>query len=320
MTFAKKVKFAVDMTDQIVNTTGVHIAGDFQTIAGFAGGDWVSNSTLLSQELNNPNIYSIVVDLPAFAKYEYKFINGDQFYETEFVPIESRVGYNFNDNRWLYVDSLSNDTTFVGAIRFSQNTPIGMNLIRFKVNLSNEIVASNGIHLEGNFQGWNTISTRMYSFQDQVYEYIAYQDTFITDCTYKFINGNTMNDEEIIPSACSVFGNRSVIYDKDTVLATVCFSACENCINTSNLSELKSISSSTIYPNPFETSALLVFNDSELEHQIQIYNSAGICVRTYSSIKTESVSIEKGNLDSGIYFISINSSAKNTHTQKLSIQ
>ena len=47
---AKKVKFAVDMTGQIINTTGIHISGDFQTIAGFPGGDWASNTTPLTQE------------------------------------------------------------------------------------------------------------------------------------------------------------------------------------------------------------------------------------------------------------------------------
>ena len=110
---AKKVKFAVDMTGQIINTTGIHISGDFQTIAGFPGGDWASNTTPLTQE-GTTDIYSIVVDIPAFAKYEYKFLNGDQFYEAEFVPVESRVGYNFDDNRWIYVDSLADDTSFVG--------------------------------------------------------------------------------------------------------------------------------------------------------------------------------------------------------------
>ncbi|MBK8686725.1 MAG: hypothetical protein IPN26_18020 [Bacteroidetes bacterium] len=48
----------------------------------------------------------MVVDLPAFAKYEYKFLNGDQGYEVEVVPEESRANYNLSDNRWIYVDSL----------------------------------------------------------------------------------------------------------------------------------------------------------------------------------------------------------------------
>jgi alpha-amylase len=91
---AKKVRFAVDMTGQTVSTTGVHVAGDFQEEAGFSGGDWQPNTTTM---INEPGleIYSVVVDIPAFTKYEYKFLNGDQWYDVEFVPVESRVGYNF---------------------------------------------------------------------------------------------------------------------------------------------------------------------------------------------------------------------------------
>src|SRR6185436_15682419 len=135
---AKKVKFAVDMTGQVLNVTGVHIGGDFQTLAGFAGGDWMPGTTPMTQETGDTNIYSIVVDIPAFTKYEYKVINGDQWYEAEFVPLESRVGYNFNDNRWLWVDSLSNDTTFVGALLFSGNAPAGLKLLRVVVDMQNE--------------------------------------------------------------------------------------------------------------------------------------------------------------------------------------
>jgi len=148
--FAKKVKFAVDMTGIAINTTGMHVSGDFQTLAGFAGGDWNSGSTSLTQE-GTSDIYSIVVDIPAFAKYEYKFVNGDQFYEAEFVPELSRVLYNFNDNRWLYVDSIANDTTFVGAIMFGGNAPAGLTLIRFYVDMQNETIAAGGMHVAGNF-------------------------------------------------------------------------------------------------------------------------------------------------------------------------
>jgi len=72
---AKKVKFSVDMTGQTISSYGVHVSGDFQTLAGYSGGDWASNTTLMAQEADT-NIYSIVVDIPAFKKYEYKFLNG----------------------------------------------------------------------------------------------------------------------------------------------------------------------------------------------------------------------------------------------------
>jgi len=166
--FAKKVKFAVDMTGLTTNTLGVHVIGDFQVAAGYPL-DWDPSSVLLTQE-GTSNIYSIVVNIPAFQKYEYYFVNGDQTYEAEFVPEQSKVGYNFDDNRWLYVDSLANDTTFVGAVLFSGNAPVGLNLIRYKVDLSLVTPSINGIHITTTSNGFSPNKTRLYSFGNNIFD------------------------------------------------------------------------------------------------------------------------------------------------------
>ena len=116
MGFAKRVKFAVDMTGQTISPNGVHISGDFQTEAGFPT-DWDSESTVMNKETGS-DIYSVTVNIPAFRKYEYKYVNGDKFYEVEFVPEKSRVGYDFSDSRWIYIDSLSDDVTLLPKLLF----------------------------------------------------------------------------------------------------------------------------------------------------------------------------------------------------------
>lgn len=317
--YAKKVKFAVDMTGQTLLSTGVHIAGDFQTLAGFTGGDWMSNTTPLTQETGDTNIYSIVVDIPAFAKYEYKFINGDQFYETEFVPEESRVGYNFNDNRWIYVDSLADDTTYVGAILFSQNAPKGYNLLRFKVNMTNQIVNSNGVHIATSFGAWNTSNTYLFSFQDNIYEVITYIDTNETSCQYKFINGNSTSEYETIPSACESNGNREASFSNHTVFDPVCFSECADCISTANLEDIEDHEKTYIFPNPTNDATVLYLNDQTAK-TITITNALGSTVRSYSCLE-KTLIIEKETLPQGLYIISIEEEA--THqlsTLKLIIQ
>ena len=50
MSFAKKVKFSVDMRYQIVSLFGVHVMGDFQSEAGFPG-DWESGTTEMLNEV-----------------------------------------------------------------------------------------------------------------------------------------------------------------------------------------------------------------------------------------------------------------------------
>jgi len=317
--FAKKVKFAVDMTGLTISTFGMHISGDFQTIAGFAGGDWMPNTTPLAQETADTNIYSIVVDIPAFAKYEYKFVNGDQFYEAEFVPIESRVGYNFDDNRWIYVDSLSNDTSFVGAIRFSQNAPKGYHLLRLKVDMRNAgLIDPSGTHVGGSFQGWNTTNSILFSLNDTIKELIVYIDTLITSAQFKYINGNTSGGYETVPGACATAGNRDFQIPKDTVLNVVCFSQCIECLNV-GIAESATTENLKLYPNPTNDFSVLEFENNDVRN-ISIVNTLGSIVRTYSNINETSLRIEKNELKKGIYFITIRTSENNISTIKLVIQ
>lgn len=224
---AKKVKFAVDLTGLTVSTNGVHVTGDFQTLAGFEGGDWSANTTLMTRE-GTTDIFSIVVDIPAFRMYEYRFVNGDQFYDTEFVPTESRVGYDYDDNRWIYIDSIAPDTTSWGAIMFAGNAPKDKLLTRFLVDLQNETeISPAGVHVAGDFQQWNPSALSLYSFIDSVYEVIAYVDpgTYY----YKFINGNSLNDAEVVSAECAVNENREMVITADQVLAQVCYAGCSLC-------------------------------------------------------------------------------------------
>jgi hypothetical protein len=296
---AKKVKFAVDLSNETVSLNGVHITGDFQTLAGFPGGDWASNTTPLSQE-GLTNIYSIVVDIPAFAKYEYKFVNGDQFYEAEFVPVQSRVGYNFDDNRWIYVDSLSDDTSFVGAIIFAGNAPAGLKLVRYMVDMQNQSVPVTGAHIAGDFQGWDPATIKLYSFGSGIYEIIFY--VIAGTYEYKFYNGNTTGDAEIIPAGCAVNNNRYLQLTTDSVLSTVCFSLCTVC-SLSGIDTHTAMHAPSLAPNPSSYYTVLNFNDDMLVHTIQIFDVTGRILRSYQDYSGTSLLIDKEQLDPGAYII-----------------
>lgn len=315
--FAKKVKFAVDMSGQIINITGVHVTGDFQAAAGFLGGDWTAN-TLLDREVTDTNIFSIVVDIPAFRKYEYKFMNGDQFYEVEFVPMESRVGYNFNDNRWIYIDSLANDTTFVGAIRFAANAPKNKKLVRFYVDMTNFSVSTNGVHVAGDFQSWSPTNTIMYNFDNStIYEVICYVDS-LSSYEYKFYNGNNSATAESVPSACAINNNRSFTSLGDTLMPIVCFSSCSECSFTAIRPE-KSYSIS-IYPNPTTNYSVLHIENPESIIEIQIFDMTGrIVKKIYSPVKTDFL-LEKCEFSAGIYTISMTERSQKRTTLKWVIE
>lgn len=307
--FAKKIKFACDMTGIAINATGMHISGDFQTIAGYPGGDWNSSSTPLVQE-DTTAIYSIILDLPAFAKYEYKFVNGDQFYEAEFVPEPSRVLYNFVDNRWIYLDSLADDTTFVGAIQFAQNAPAGLTLVRFYVDMQNEIPSSNGVHVAGSFQGWNPSSTILYTFGSGVYEIISYVTTGTYE--YKFYNGNTGAIVETIPAICTVNSNREVQVLSDTLLNLVCYGSCTTCVSSAGIAQVSSGNRLQLSPNPAKENTTLSWSDGLTNHNVMLRDITGRIIREYKNIGGNSLQIEKANLNSGIYFATITAGTLST--------
>lgn len=269
---AKKVKFSVDMADQTISALGVHVMGDFQDEAGFVNGDWQPNTVLMTPNADS-TIFSIVVEIPAFRKYEYRFINGDQSYETEFIPVPSRVGYDFIDNRWIYIDSLANDTTDIGAIVFGGNAPRGFNLMRFLVQMPTSIaVASEGVHVIGDFQNWDLTQTYMYSFVPDIYEVIAY-DT-MGNHQYLFVNGETMDGQELGMDSCFVNQLRSIQLQSDSVLLPVCFDACtQTCTTTVGMS-LWSDHGSSVYPNPSSGSFNAICKGMS-QGRIAIWNSQG---------------------------------------------
>ncbi|MDP1725205.1 MAG: T9SS type A sorting domain-containing protein [Bacteroidota bacterium] len=233
--YAKKVKFQVDMTGQTVGSNGVHIAGNFQAAAG-ASGDWMPAATAMLNG-GSGNIYSVIVDIPAKARYEFKFINGNDWPGAESVPTLSQVGSAINGgsngNRWFHVDSIANDTTVIPAIKFSSEAPAGKYAIRFAVDMQKEAsVSSNGVHIAGSIQGWDPTKTSMSNLfnNNKIYEYIAYLDSGSYE--FKYVNGNAWGSDESVPSACNVGGNRGVLVNPangSRALAKVCFAMCVAC-------------------------------------------------------------------------------------------
>lgn len=98
-------------------------------------------------------------------------------------------------------------------------------LVIFQVDMSQQPVSANGVHIAGDFQGWNYSSDMMTDQGNGIYTYQTLLDSGIT-YEYKFINGNAMADAESVPSACEQNGNRYFTLDNDTVLPAFLFGSC----------------------------------------------------------------------------------------------
>lgn len=314
-TSKRHVKFAVDMRNVTVNTTGVHVTGSFQEEAGLEGGDWQSNTAPLKKE-GSTTIYSTVLTLPVNSMYEYKFLNGDQFYDSEIVPEASQVGFEFNDNRWFFADSTLGDTIFVGPLLYASNAAVNKKMIRFKVDMQNsKPIAQSGIHVMGSFQKeeWNPSGTLMHSFDGNIYEAIVYVDSG-TSHQYKFINGSQTQSAENVPTECSTEGSRVITVNDHTVTNTVCFSACTAC-NISGIVSEHLNNGFTVTPNP-AIDAITI--QSSFDNYTVIVND--IIGRTLLSIdevigRTSILSLD--TLSSGTYFIIVTNKTGISHSQKI---
>ena len=220
---AKWVRFTVDMTGQTINPNGVHLTGNFQELAGFPGGDW-NSGTITMAPVSGGNLFFVTVKIPAFQKYEYKIVNGDQFYEAEFVPEHSRVGYDFNDNRWFYLDSLSADTTVLPAILFGGNAPAGQKMMRIYVDMSQQPTVEK-VYPSGSFNGFSTTANRMYRFTENLYETMVYSAPGMQTWKYVIPSG----EENLNGNCTNIDGRRYFDLQTDTLLDKPCFQSCLSC-------------------------------------------------------------------------------------------
>lgn len=318
---AKKVKFAVDMATHSISPNGIHLISNFQSTLGL-GADW-DPGTLQMLQQGSTTIYTVIVNLPAFKAYEFKFVNGNQTYEAEFVPEKSRVedvGFG-NDNRWIFLDSLANDTTFIGAIPFAGNAPVGLKLIRYKVTTSNvNPVSSQSIHVGTSYQtpNFNPATIRLHSFGNNLHEIINYVSA--GTYTYNFFNGNTAITTETVQSPCANNGKRVVVLNTDSVLTTVCFSGCgSNCPAVIGINEIsKNKLNIKLYPIP-TNSFLNIETEIENEVEVTIYNQFGQLLENKKVENGKFISINTSNLLSGNYFVRVNNLKGNSATTAIII-
>ncbi|GAA4050712.1 hypothetical protein GCM10022409_41820 [Hymenobacter glaciei] len=79
-----QVKLQVDMRGRTVPSSGVHVVGNFQALAGYgANGD---ATAIRLRDLNGDGIYDVQFSLPAPTRFQYRFVNGNVLSAAETVP------------------------------------------------------------------------------------------------------------------------------------------------------------------------------------------------------------------------------------------
>jgi hypothetical protein len=227
------VTFNVDMTGSTVDANGVHMAGNFNdvnydgTAENAAYVNWNPSAIALSDQGNG--IWSVTLNLVA-ERYEFKFINGNDWPMAEDVPAACQVEVNGNDNRFWSVSPLN--ATESMTVCYESCAACGENTIRFRVDMTQEGAGVNpaGIFVAGDFQGWNPAGSQLID-PDGNGTFEGYFSIGASSAAnFKFINGNDWAFGESVPGDCAVSGNRVLdVVDPNTVADVICFSACGPC-------------------------------------------------------------------------------------------
>ena len=203
------VTFRVDMIHENVSPKGVHIAGDFQSEAGF-GSDWDPAATELFDN-DGDKVYETTVSLPP-GTYEYKYVNGTTWQDPHELPdpiCSVHDGYG-NYNRSVPI--FSRDTILPVIVFDSCQSIVIFSLKLTEVPDEDEIISISGDFQTDNNLGsdWQTNIIRLSDDNgDKIYEV----QLPIKEGSYNYIYniGDYPVTYEVLPSECGVpLGNYQV--------------------------------------------------------------------------------------------------------------
>jgi hypothetical protein len=296
---AKKVKFLVGMGTDSVSVFGMHVMGTFQDTIG-VGNDFVSNTCPLVNE--GGSWYAYYADMPANNLYEYIFINGDQLYEVEIVPFESRVDYDIvtgvNSNRWFYLDSTKNDTTIIGGFKFGTNAPAGKKIFRTVMDAKYQNFSTLLPTIGGTYNSFANNAHTMFSFKPNLYEAYSYVDSGLVEWATWYPN---KSKEVINNTACiNASGNRLTLVNQDFILDTTCFTQCEGCFALDLDKRNKNITV-MVYPNP--STDIVTIKATDI-FDINIFDYSGKLI--YANTNNKQYTLNTMQWVAGIYIVQAN--------------
>lgn len=215
------VTFSVDMSREVVSPNGVHLSGSFN--------NWDYTANQLADD--GSGLYSTTLQLEQNSSFTYLFVNGNNASGLENVP--EACGILNGTGEYERELSVGSEPVIMDTVCFSRcETCPALHAVTFRVDMINEEVSVNGMHLAGSFNNWSYNSTQMiltgagavYEVTMQLEEGAYYE--------YKFVNGNTVQDAEVVPSGCSNNGNRYfTVPAANLTLDAYCFSECVECGN-----------------------------------------------------------------------------------------
>ena len=203
------VTWTLDLNGEAPSADGIFLVGSFN--------DWTIGVDQLVQSDLNPNYYHITKELPAGLN-EYKFVNGLTWDGVE--PVAAACAAGPNGHRWVEVQP--DDTAFELSFCWGRCASCQLTSVLFRVDMGETPIHPAGVHVAGDFQGWQGNTTPMADADgDGIWEALYSFDVawlgLENETHFKFLNGDTWDTAEWIEGECGDGnGNRSLLLDSGT--------------------------------------------------------------------------------------------------------
>jgi hypothetical protein len=307
----KNVTFNVDMNQVTQAFTTPEVNGQWN--------NWCGNCNPLT-DADGDGIWTTTLPLPIGTTQEYKFSADAWTIQEQNDPTAPCTNGNATfTNRVIVIPATD---TVLNVVCWSQCTACDVD-VTLQVNMAwevaNNAISADGIHVAGDFQGWNPATTPMTDTNsDGIYE-VTVSVPANSSIQYKFINGNAWGQDEPVPSACAVTGttNRGATFAYgDSTMAPLCFGKCTDCM----VSLDETLQNVSLFPNPTRGQFNLARMDAATEVEVSVLDLQGkvLTVAKWNE-GVDALSIDLSSFANGVYMVRM-TSEEGSRTMRVSVQ
>ena len=215
----------------VMVTFRVNMSAAYPTNGVYVGSDWAGWSLdkfQLLTDTNHDSIFETTLYLTAGESYNYRYTRSN----TNWDNFETMAGTvcgsgSSNADRNIVVPQVN---TVLGIVCFNSCADCGSTTttnLNLSVDMTGVAVSPNGVHVAGSFNSWNTTALELKDDNnDNIYD-ISIPVIPNYDYEYKFLNGNTLSDAEVVFGTCEFRSKRRVTVAGSSLnMPVVKFSSC----------------------------------------------------------------------------------------------
>lgn len=307
----KNVTFQVDMNQVTAGFTTPEVNGFWNS--------WCGNCNSMT-DANGDGIWEVTIPLEVGTTQEYKYSADAWTIQEMNDPTAPCTNGNATYTNRVLVVPAADTTLPVVCWSSCYGCTVDVTLqVNMAWEVANNAISANGIHVAGDFQGWDPAATAMTDANnDGIYE-VTINVPANSSIQYKFINGNAWGADEAVPAACSVAGtaNRGATFTYgDSTMAPVCYGKCTDCM--ASLDE--NLQNVSLFPNPTRGQFNLARMDAASEVEVSVLDLQGkvLTVATWNA-GAASLGIDLSNFANGVYMVRL-TSEEGSRTLRVSVQ